>query len=138
MRLFLLLQLGSFGARKAHRLALLVAAALVLFCPRAFAVAPLCDPSAASIAAPIPTLPNATGELTAPPSCDDTSHGAFSADRSERDGPPMYRVTDVPDRVAATAFAMPGLKGVRAPRSDVERGLVLPGYSTPVYRPPRS
>jgi hypothetical protein len=136
--LILLLRLGSAGASKAQRVAVLVAAALVLFCPRAFAAAPLCDPSAASIAAPIPALPNATGELTAPPSCDDNGRGAFSAPRSERDAPALDRLTDVPDRVAAAAFALPALKGALVPRPGPERGPVLPGYSIPVYRPPRS
>src|SRR5262245_18082237 len=72
-----------------HRLmALMVLAVVVLVSPRAHAVAPLCVPSAASMPAPVPAPPNATGDLVAPKNCDESGFSYLDASRPGRDAPP--------------------------------------------------
>src|SRR5260221_14215118 len=61
-------------ARLWHCLARVALLACVLLVPRAaLAAAPMCDPSGASMVAPVPAPPSATGDLVAQKSCE-TGH----------------------------------------------------------------
>ena len=112
--------------------------AFALVSPRAFAAAPMCDPSGASIVAPIPALPSSTGELSAPKGCDEPSHEWIETSGSRHDAPLAERSVDPPDRVIVVPATLPDPKGVSLPRPSATEGLRRPGFSTPVYRPPRA
>lgn len=117
---------------------MLCAVALSLLAPRARAAAPLCDPSGASMPAPMTVLPNATGDLVAPKSCEDTTHGFFDLGKLAKENVPSARNVDVPDRLMARAPAWPKAVGDEIPRPDRASIPDLPGHSIPVYRPPRA
>ena len=140
--LFLIRPTRPFAAfaKRSQRLTLLCAVALALFFPRvAFAAAPMCDPSGASIVAPAPALPNATGELVAPKGCDDTQRDGVDVSKTGPRVPLMKRVVDPPPRIAApSSFVMSARAGVRMPRPDVAVDAARPGHSTEVFRPPRA
>jgi hypothetical protein len=139
MTAFVMTRLSLAAAHRARRFAMLFAVAFALMSPRAFAVAvPMCDPSGASMIAPLPVLPNATGELAAPKSCGDTSHGFVDADGSRRDAPSLQGITPVPERLVAVAFAVPRQKGVLVPRPDSSSDALPSGHGASVYRPPRA
>jgi hypothetical protein len=139
MTAFVTTRLSLSAARRAQRLAMLLAVAFALLSPRAFAMAvPMCDPSGASVIAPLPVLPNATGELAAPKSCDDASRGFVDADTSRRDAPSVQSITPVPERLVAAAFSVPRQKGVLMPRPDSSSDAPPSGHGASVYRPPRA
>jgi hypothetical protein len=123
---------------RARLLAVLVATLFCLVSPLAHAAAPLCDPSGASIAAPIPVLPNATGDLEAPKNCDDAPHAATDVTKPRHDSPNAERGVDVPDRVVVTPASLPDVLSVRTPRPDRGDSLHLPGHTPEVFRPPRA
>jgi hypothetical protein len=112
--------------------------ALTLLCPRAHAAAPLCDPSGASMPAPIPVLPNATGDLVAPKGCDDQAHELLDLVKPNRGDAPVARGVDVPDRVVVAPPVWPKAAGAKIPRPSRASVPDLPGHSLPVYRPPRA
>jgi hypothetical protein len=128
-------RIGLFARRS---FALTVLALVVLAAPaaHAHAVAPLCDPSAASVPAPIPAPPSDTGDLVAPKTCDDPDWDLFDASRPGHDSPLPELRSSPPDRVLPTGI------GWGAPRATVVacptsvQPLRLPGYRQPVYRPP--
>jgi hypothetical protein len=126
-------------ARRAHRLAVLCALAIVILSPRAHAVAPMCDPSGASVAAPPPALPNATGELAAPINCDDAEAALDFGDAAKptRDTPPPVRASSTLDRMMPAAFVWPDLRGELVPQPATEVPEPRFEFSDPVYRPPR-
>jgi len=115
---------------------MMVLALVVLVAPRAHAVAPLCDPSAASMPAPVPAPPNATGDLVAPKDCDESGFSAAAAPRPTHDAPAPDWRTPPPDR------ALPNGIHWENPESSAEAcppkvpELHRPGYPPPVYRPP--
>jgi hypothetical protein len=111
--------------------------ALALVSPRAFAAAPMCDPSGASVVAPIPVLPNATGVLTAPKSCHDVFHDGIDVSRRSSDKPLAQRSVEAPDRVIVVPATLPELPGVKLARPTASEAPALPGVSRLVYRPPR-
>ncbi|HVU06091.1 MAG TPA: hypothetical protein VHE30_30280 [Polyangiaceae bacterium] len=122
---------------RAQWLLSLCVALLALFAPRAaLADAPLCDPSGASVAAPAPVLPNATGELVAPKSCDGSVKEILDVGQPNPDRPAVVRGMDVPDRVIATPGSLPRVLSKRLPRAERSQTLRLPGFAEPVYRPP--
>jgi hypothetical protein len=119
-------------------LGILVAIAVALLSPRAFAVAPMCDPSGASVPAPIPAPPYATGDLTAPRNCDDTPWSGVDVARpGHSEVPPKVRAWNLPDHVLPTPFEWAPLRGTVLPRADAVLPPHRPGFSEPVYRPPR-
>jgi hypothetical protein len=138
MRSSFLNRLSRVGTRQAHRLALLCAVAVALLSPGAFAAAPMCDPSGASIVAPIPALPNATGNLTAPKACDDSVRNGVDAPHAGRHAPPVERVVDRPNRVVGAMFTLPSPKGTTLPPPDAIETPNLSAHRTSVYRPPRA
>lgn len=139
MSVFVTIRISLAAARRAHRLAMLLVVAFALVSPRAFASAsPMCDPSGASMIAPIPVLPNATGELTAPKSCDDASRAFVGVDSSRRDAPSVERSVQPPERLVAVAFAVPRQKGVLVPPLEAAKAALPAGHGTSVYRPPRA
>jgi hypothetical protein len=116
---------------------MLCAVALALVSPRALAAAPMCDPSGASVVAPIPVLPNATGVLAEPKGCGDSSRDGVDVSRPGRHAPLAQRTLDPPDRVIVVPATLPEVRGVRLPRPEASVHLALPGFTTSVYRPPR-
>ena len=116
-------------------LALVVLAAVVLLSPRAHAVAPMCDPSGASVPAPVPAPPNATGDLVAPKTCDDPSLAFFDTSRPGQDSPPDWR-SSPPDRVLPAGLGWGEPRAVVAACPSKVLTIERPGYSPPVYRPP--
>lgn len=111
---------------------------LVLMSPRAFAMAPMCDPSGASVAAPAPAPPSHTGDLVAPKGCPDLDDSGFVAPpRTGEKSPAVQPPLDPPDRVLPTLSPLPSLHGTRTPRPEGETTLPRPGHGDPVFRPPR-
>jgi len=96
----------------------------------------MCDPSAASMPAPVPAPPNATGDLVAPKTCDDPSLVFLDASRPGKDTPPSDWRSAPPDRALPTAVSWgeprPFVADCPSKVSAIER----PGFSLPVYRPP--
>jgi hypothetical protein len=88
--------------------------------------------------APIPVLPNATGDLVAPKGCDDATHGFLDLAKPNRGDAPSARPFDVPDRLVATLLVWPKSAGTKVPRPARASIPDLPGHSLPVYRPPRA
>jgi hypothetical protein len=127
-----------FRVSRVQRLATMAAAVLWLVSPRAFAAAPLCDPSGASMVAPPPALPSVTGDLVAPRPCDDLGHDWVDNVHPAREMPKAQRSVEPPDRVVVVPVALPDQKGVKLPRPDATRSPALPGFSASVYRPPRA
>lgn len=116
----------------------LCALAVALIAPRtAFAAAPMCDPSGASAVAPIPALPTNTGELSAQKPCESQQDG-MQVGHSRRGSPLAQGATDLPERVVAATPKLPRIAGrlvaCPAPSALPHR----PGFSDPVYRPPRA
>jgi hypothetical protein len=125
-------------ARKAHGFALLCAVAFALVSPRALAAAPMCDPSGASVVAPIPVLPNATGVLNAPKSCHDPLHDdGIDVSRSGSHKPLAQRSLQAPDLVIVVPATFATPSGVKLGRPLASEMPALPGVSNLVYRPPR-
>jgi len=117
---------------------LLWAFAVCLVCPPAFAVAPMCDPSGASMPAPTPAPPSSTGDLAAPKGCPDPGKaGSVDASRSHDRVPVAERAVDPPDRVLPSVVRFPQPAASRCERPEQVRMPVRPGFSEPVYRPPR-
>lgn len=119
-------------------LSLLLLALVVLFAPGAHAhtVAPLCDPSAASMPAPIPAPPSHTGDLVAPKTCDDSDLALFDATRPGQNSPPPELRSAPPDRVLPTGnhWGAPVATFVAAPCKVTAPH--RPGYPPSVFRPP--
>jgi hypothetical protein len=124
---------------RARCLGVLVAFVSIILSPRAFAAAPMCDPSGASIAAPTPALPNATGELVAPKSCDDSDAALVFAGSAKpaRDTSSATRIAPSAPRVLPVAYVFPDCAGERLPVVSIRPPEIRPGFSDPVYRPPR-
>jgi len=117
-------------------LALAVVALAILVSPRAQAMAPMCDPSAASMPAPVPAPPYATGDLVAPKACDDPSLAFLDASRPGRDSPPPDWRSSPPDRVLPVGDYWGEPRAVIAACPSKVSAIERPGYSEPVYRPP--
>src|SRR6185436_11005245 len=92
--------------------AVLWSAVAALCLPRAaWAAAPMCDPTGASVVAPIPALPSNTGELTAPRSCETSGTDAMDVGRTRRSAPLAQQAPQIPDRIVATPIKLPELAG---------------------------
>jgi hypothetical protein len=128
----------SWAVHRHRALSLVVLALVVFLSPRAHAVAPMCDPSAASVPAPVPAPPNATGDLVAPKTCDDPSLAFFDASRPAQDSPPPDWRSSPPDRVLPTAFGWGEPSAALAACPPKVLAPDRPGYAPPVYRPPCS
>jgi hypothetical protein len=126
------------GPVRARLLSVLIAALFCLVSTRAHAAAPFCDPSGASAIAPIPVLPNATGDLEAPKNCDDSPHAATDVTKPRHDSPNAERGVDVPDRAIVTPGSLPDVQSARTPGPDRVDSLHLPGHTLEVFRPPRA
>lgn len=98
-------------------------------------VAPMCDEAGASAPAPIPALPNQTGELRAFSSCRGTSV-ALSVPAEER--PSVDLNIQWSQRALPGSLAWAAPRGVGQPAPAAER-LVMPvGFGRSIYRPPRA
>jgi hypothetical protein len=126
-------------ASAARRLTVWCAFALVFALPRlSHAAAPFCDPSGASMIAPVPALPNQTGELRAPPTnCDETTRDFVAASRTRHDVPAAERILTPPERVLPTRLAFPEIHGSVIPVPPAPDDIALPGHPHSIYRPPR-
>ena len=126
-------------AQLVRRLTVWCAFALVVVLPRlSYAAAPFCDPSGASMVAPVPALPTQTGELrAAPTNCDDTTRDFVAASRTRHDAPAAERVLTPPERVLPTRLAFPELHGSVIPVPPAPDHIALPGHPHSIYRPPR-
>jgi hypothetical protein len=126
----------AHGGRRS--LALVVLALVVLVAPAAHAhtVAPMCDPSAASMPAPIPAPPSNTGDLVAPKSCEDFDGSLFDASRPGHDSQAPELRSSAPDRALPTgiSWGVPPATVLACPASV--QAPHLPGFPQPVYRPP--
>jgi len=115
----------------------LCALAVALIAPRsAFAAAPMCDPSGASAVAPIPALPTNTGELSAQKPCE-SQQDALQVGHGRR-SPVVQSTPDLPERVVAALTTLPRLAGRLLACPDSNTLPHRPGFSDPVYRPPRA
>ena len=115
----------------------LCALAVALIAPRsAFAAAPMCDPSGASAVAPIPALPTNTGELSAQ-KCE-SQQDVLQVGHGRQRSPLLIGTTDLPERVVAALPTLPRLAGRLVARPDPTALPRRPGFSDPVYRPPRA
>src|SRR5688572_28356359 len=102
---------------------------------RAIVVAPMCDEVGASVPAPIPALPNATGELRAA-SCDDMVESLRAAPPGpERAG--FERAFDPGQRVLDAMFTLAQLPSRTLPIAEPDRPPVVADHFESVYRPPR-
>jgi hypothetical protein len=115
---------------------MLCALACILVTPAARAAAPLCDPSGMSAVAPVPALPSATGEMSAPEDCD-SAHTPF-ADKGapQRDQQPIQSLWQLPDRAVPAPFEFPEQAGSVLPAPSRGEELRLPGHVPGVFRPP--
>jgi hypothetical protein len=131
---------SAAAVARARCLGVLVAVASIVLSSRAFAAAPICDPSGASAVAPTPAPPNATGELVAPKSCDDVDAALVLADSSKpaQDSSSAPRVTPAAPRVLPIDYAFPEAPGARQPVADVAPTVKRSAFADPVYRPPRA
>ena len=115
----------------------LCALAVALIAPRsAFAAAPMCDPSGASAVAPIPALPTNTGELSAQ-KCE-SQQDAMQVGHGRQRSPLAPSVPDLPERVVAAFPTLPRIAGRLVACPDSAALPRRPGFSDPVYRPPRA
>src|SRR2546426_839602 len=96
----------------------------------------MCDPSAASMPAPVPAPPNATGDLVAPKNCDDPGLAFLDTSRPGRDSPPSDWRSSAPDRALPTGALWGEPRAVVAARPSKVPLFERPGYSPPIYRPP--
>jgi len=98
----------------------------------------MCDPTGASVSAPSPAPPSATGDLFPSGRCGTALH-ARDASRGGQEKPaPDAGWERHPDRVVPTGYSFAPPK---AQRQDLERTLLPalpPGYGQGVYRPPRA
>jgi hypothetical protein len=116
----------------------LCALAVALIAPRsAFAAAPMCDPSGASAVAPIPALPTNTGELSAPKACE-SPHDGMQIGHGRQRSPVVRAAPDIPERVVVALPSLPRIAGRLIARPDSIALPYRPGFSDPVYRPPRA
>jgi hypothetical protein len=113
---------------------------IVALCfPRAaLAAAPMCDPTAASVVAPIPALPSNTGELNVPRNCETQGMDAMDVGRMHRNAPLAEQAPQLPDRIVVTPIRLPELTGRVTGRPEASELPCRPGFRIPVYRPPRA
>jgi hypothetical protein len=122
-------------AFRARALALLCAVASVLLSGGAYASAPVCDPSAATVPAPSPALPSRTGELSAE-SCGSSDSPFATRGIPQREQPPLQRLWELPDRVLPSPFVQPKVRGTLVPRPVAEAKPAFSAHVPGVFRPP--
>jgi hypothetical protein len=86
--------------------------------------------------APVPALPNATGEMSAPDDCGDAPIPFAAAGSSQREQPPLQRVWELPERVVPSPFVFPEVTSVVTPIPDAATVPSLLAHALGVYRPP--
>lgn len=119
--------------------ALAVAFVVLLFAPSALAdasdAAPMCDGTAASVEAPVPSIPANGGSIDALPS---SCGNVVAIDEARDERASSFEAPPPPDRGALAGDPEP-----RSPRAGTQpvppaaRASDRPGFSPDVFRPPR-
>lgn len=103
---------------------------------RAMAVAPMCDPDGASVAAPIPVMPLAdSGEIRAVQDCDSILQA--DARHAGRDRAAQDLELKSPDRALARPELLLRRRAARRAVAVAVRWLPPSAHAPSVYRPPR-
>ncbi len=128
------------GRAKARGLAALVAVVMVLVSGIASAApAPMCDEHAQSIAAPFPIFPSHFGEASASRPCFGKNKFELGhAPGPERDQPQSISAHGVDRAPPAAHYKVVRERGRVLPPCSPERAAPRHGFSSDVFRPPRS
>jgi hypothetical protein len=104
---------------------------------RAMTVAPMCDEVGASVAAPIPALPNATGELRAYNACDHPDD-VLRAVPSSNGRASFERAFDPGQRAFGALFTWSPPPSATLPIAKPDRVPVALEHRRCIYRPPKA
>ncbi len=123
---------------RSQRLAMLCAVGLALVSPRALAAAAMCDPIGHVRRRADPGASERDRRhRRAPKNWRRDDRDWVQTAHSGHRAPVLVKTGDTPYRVAAVPGELPALRGGTLPRPDAAQLPVHPGFSIPVYRPPR-